>query len=253
MEGREILLHSAGAATGPGGGTLLIGGIHGDERATVMVLESFMELYLRTGKIAGRIAVIPLANPDSFEHYTRYNARGVDVNRNFETNWNMGSAEPSGPEPWSEPESRALRDLILQEQPARIVSLHWALAEIDADGAQSTELAWAMWDALSESERAPYRVRVWEHAPGRGFTTDVCPGSLGQWCGYHLHYRDGSVPAMITLELPYDPHLRRPEVLAEGHLDLLHRAWVADAPAYMAAVEGPVHKMLVAAASRRRT
>ena len=246
VEGRPIVLHSTQNTSRPGG-TLFVGGIHGDERATVLVLESFMEGWLRTGAVAENVLVLRVANPDGAEQNTRYNARGVDLNRNCETRWSLASEEPSGPEPWSEPESRALRDLILHERPSRIVCLHWALAEIDADGPQSTSLAFAMWQALNAEERAPYRIRVWDDAPRAGAAVDVCPGSFGQWCGLELRYPDGSAPAMITLELPYDPLLPRPEILPADHLKTLHAVWAVDAPSYMAAVEGPVHKMLAAA------
>ena len=249
VEGREIMLHSTGTSGERSGGTLLIAGIHGDEKGTVAVLESFFKTYVCCAQPAGTgpIHVIWLANPDGFVRNSRYNARGVDLNRNFETNWSSQSEEPSGSGPWSEPESRALRDLILEVQPARIVSLHWALAEIDADGLQSTRLARAMWDALTDAERAPYRMRVWEDAPASGFTKDICPGSLGQWCGYGMRLSDGSAPAMVTLELPYDPLLPRPEVLPRDHLAMLRAAWDADATRYLADLEGPVHRMLLAA------
>jgi hypothetical protein len=194
---------------------------------------------------------VPLANPDGCELQTRYNAAGVDLNRNCDFNWRSDSIEPPGPAPWSEPESRAMRDFILSWQPARIVSLHWALAELDADGAQSTQLAQAMWDALSAEERAPYRLRVTE--PGRGQlrlqqTYAACPGSLGQWCGYGLEYEDGTAPAMITLELPYNPAaLDRPNELPEDHVEEVREYWRRDAESYLRQTEPAVHKMLLAA------
>lgn len=231
--------------------TLLIGGIHGDEAATIDLLESFVQKYVVQGESAPPVVVIPLANPDSFAHNTRYNARGVDINRNFEFNWHIESEEPPGPRPWSEPETRALRDFILKLQPAHIVSLHWALAEIDADGPQSTALAWQMWNALDEIERRPYRMRVCELGHGLRrlqHTYEICPGSLGQWCGYGLRYANGACPAMITLELPYDPDAEsRPSPLPEGHLDRVRDRWPHDATGYLKSVESGVHKMLRAA------
>lgn len=244
VEGRDIFLHGTGAGAG---GILIIAGFHGDEPGTVLVTESFLNRYVANGTVSGKVLVIPLANPDGHLRSTRYNAHGVDLNRNFPTNWDAESEEPSGPGPLSEPESQALHQLILAEQPEKIVSLHWALAEIDADGPQSTGLATAMWDALTEEERLPYRRRVWEHAPGPGLTTDVCPGSLGQWCGYELHYPNGRKPAMITLELPYDPYLKRPEKLPADHLETLRQTWSQNAAGYLSAIEGPIHKMLLAA------
>ena len=228
--------------------TLLIGGIRGDEPATVFLLESFWRKY---GALLGLpVVVLPLANPDGFSRNTRYNANGVDLNRNFDFNWDTNSEEPSGPEPWSEPESRALRDFILRAKPARIVSLHWALAEIDSDGPQSTDLALSMWEVLDESERRPYRVRVFQPELEKDPDfCDICPGSLGQWCGYGLQGQYGSEPpSMITLELPYDPLApERPTPLPPGHLDHLKERWKKDPRGYLESVEMGVHRMLLAA------
>lgn len=252
LEGREQIIHAnfdlAAPAPSPGL-TLLIGGMHGDEVATVLLLEDFIERHLAA--IAEPVAVLPLCNPDGYERCSRYNARGVDLNRNCGFNWRADSVEPPGAAPWSEPESRALRDFILAWQPSKIVSLHWALAEIDADGHHSTELAQAMWKAMDEVERRPYRLRVTE--PGRGQRRlesiyTACPGSLGQWCGYALQYDDGRFPAMITLELPYDPAVAsRPDDLPADHLDLLRELWERGAETYLRSVEGAVFKMLLAA------
>ena len=233
------------------GTTLLIGGTHGDEPATVLLLESFLQSAAWAALAAAPVIVLPLANPDGYKRGTRYNARGVDLNRNCAFNWSAASEEPPGPAPWSEPESRALRDFILARRPAKIVSLHWALAELDADGPQSTALAQAMWTALGETARRPYRLRVAELGRGQRRlqrTYAICPGSLGQWCGYGLTYPDGSTPAMITLELPYDPHAaNRPETLPPEHLAHLRMLWQRDSAGYVRAVEPGVHAMLTAA------
>ena len=223
--------------------------MHGDERATILILLSFQDRLQRAGCVsesAPALGIIPLANPDGYLHNIRYNARGVDLNRNFETGWSTESEEPSGESPWSEPESRALRDFILCQRPERIVTLHWALAELDADGPQSTRLALTMWNALTEEEHAPYRLRVAESAEVFP-APDACPGSLGQWCGTGLRYPDGSAPAIVTLELPYDPVLPRPSALPGDHLARLHHMWKQDARGYLRAVEGTVHKLLRAA------
>ncbi len=252
MEGREqLVFQQIGSETSKRGGgrTLLIGGMHGDETATILLLDSFVKDHLP--RLSDSVMVLPLCNPDGRERRSRYNARGVDLNRNCGFNWSAESEEPSGPGPWSEPESVALRDLILEERPTKIISLHWALAEIDADGAQSTSLACAMWTALDEQEKRPYRLRVTELGRGQRRlqeTYAACPGSLGQWCGYGLEYPDGTAPAMITLELPYDAALpSRPEELPPDHLLTLRESWDQDSDNYLRAVEGPVFKMLTAA------
>lgn len=241
VEGRPIELWS-----GPAGskGTLIIGGVHGDERAPVDLVREFVP------PPGIPVALLPLANPDGFARASRYNAHGVDINRNAELDWRADSAEPSGNAPWSEPEARALRDCILGWRPARIISLHWALGEIDADGAQSTALAEAMWNALSEADRMPYRLRVTDAARLRQSMqqTDAdCPGSLGRWAGFGLVYPDGSRPAMITLELPYDASLPRVEPLPDDHVEVVQGHWARDRQGYLATVRDPVFRMLTAA------
>jgi hypothetical protein len=82
--------------------------------------------------------VAPQLNPDGCQLGTRANANGVDLNRNFHTpNWTADAQGPAGllpgsggREPFSEPETRALRDwlLALGEQvpagPIIVISYH---------------------------------------------------------------------------------------------------------------------------------
>ena len=254
VEGRDIPLHAnCDLGTNPplAGGTLLIGGTHGDEPATVRLLKDFLRHAMWPQLTDFPAMVLPVANPDGVERGTRYNARGVDLNRNCGFNWRAECGEPPGSAPWSEPESVALRDFILTQRPAKIVSLHWALAEIDADGVQSTGLAQAMWESMDAAARRPYRLRVTELGRGQRRLERVyaaCPGSLGQWCGYGLEYPDGSAPAMVTLELPYDPGAEaRPDELPAEHLATLRARWQRDAAGYLRAVEPGVHAMLATA------
>ena len=140
-----------------------------------------------------------------------------------------------------------MRDFIIKQRPAKIVSLHWALAEIDADGVHSTALAEAMWMALDAIDRRPYRLRV-SNPDDLQISPTSCPGSLGQWCGAGLDYGGGAAPAMITLELPYDPQVEsRPHQLPEDHLHHVRTRWENDADFYLRSVEGAVFKMLVTA------
>ena len=239
VEGRPLELWSDPA--GPNG-TLIVGGIHGDEPGSINLVREFVP------RGTHPVALLPLANPDGFVRASRYNARGVDINRNAGFNWRADSEEPSGDAPWSEPETRALQEFILNWRPAKIISLHWALGEIDADGVQSTTLAEAMWNALSEAERTPYRLRVTEAPPSQSQQIDAdCPGSLGRWAGYGLIYPDDSRPAMITLELPYDASVPRAEPLPTDHFDVVRAHWTRDPQSYLATVREPVFKMLNAA------
>jgi hypothetical protein len=252
VENRELIMQTTfdPERPAPAGLTLLIGGQHGDEPATVELLDRFCSSVLPLAR-QHPTAVLARANPDGLVRSSRYNARGVDLNRNSSCNWRSDSVEPSGSEPWSEPESRALRDFILHWRPRKIVSLHWALAEIDADGAQSTRLAESMWAALTPEQQAPYRLRLTGSDDGPHQleeTYAICPGSLGQWCGYALQYPDRTAPAMITLELPYDPDAaERPEELPSQHLAEVHRRWAEDPAGYLRSVAPGVQAMLLAA------
>lgn len=244
LEGRSIDAYANFPAMHPANGeeaTLLIGGTHGDERATVAILENFISSRLQAGLVAEPTVVIPLLNPDGYARAIRYNARGADINRNFPHNWSPESEEPSGTGPLSEPEARILHDYIVSFRPAKIVSLHWALAEIDPDGPHSIALARAMWESLLPEARAPYRLRV-----DGGFASAGTPGSLGQWCGHGLRYPGtGNRPMMVTLELPFHPYAHpRSESLPANHLDTVQALWERDASGYLEGVEPPVHRML---------
>jgi len=252
VQGRDIVTEANFDLMGPirpANITLIIGGLHGDEHATVALVATFREALVARGQIRTPLIMIPLANPDGFVANSRYNASHVDLNRNCETDWQANSQEPSGPKPWSEPESRAIRDLILAFEPAKIVSLHWALAEIDADGPQSAGIARRMWNAMTPEERAPYRVRTSTRDAARNSDPEgFCPGSFGQWCGYTVQFAGGLRPAMVTLELPYDPAApSRPHPLPVNHLADLHVRWAENPTAYLAAVQPAVHRMLTAA------
>jgi hypothetical protein len=143
-----------------------------------------------------------------------------------------------------------LRDFIEAWRPAKIISLHWALAEIDADGVHSTALAETMWHAMTAAQRRTYRLRVTELGRGQrrlAQTYVECPGSFGQWCGYALEYPDGTTPAMITLELPPEPEAVREEELPEDHLATLHARWEHDSKGYLRTAGPAVFAMLDAA------
>lgn len=222
--------------------TLIIGGMHGNERAPVPMLENFITRYLASGKIVEPVCVLPLLNPDGYYANSRTNARGVDLNRNFPCHWSRESIDPSGEAPLSEPESIALYDFILTVKPMKVINLHWSLSEIDADGSQSINLAVKMWHALSEVEKRHYRLK---HRIARTGKEVECPGSLGQWCGYNLQYSNNQTPAMITLELPYTTDSTRVlHPLPVDSFATVCRLWEEHASEYLQRIEPGVHTML---------
>ncbi|HEY4011901.1 MAG TPA: M14 family metallopeptidase [Polyangiaceae bacterium] len=149
VEGRPIRRYDFGPAQGVP--VLLTGLVHGVELVgSVALLESLRAIVARQahgGLREVRLVVVPVVNPDALHAnsariasgrraYQRCNARGVDLNRNFpwlrkRIPWNpLGGSRwhraPHyvGPHPFSEPETRALRDLVDEVRPRVSVGFH---------------------------------------------------------------------------------------------------------------------------------
>ena len=135
VKGRSIIAYSFGS----GAKTILYtGNIHGNELGTRSLMNSWInELDANAQNIpAGvRIVVVPSANPDGAAANSRYNANGVDLNRNYNTSdWQKdvqtvnGDPLPNGggSSPGSEPETKALAAYTSELQPALTMSYHSA-------------------------------------------------------------------------------------------------------------------------------
>ncbi|MCK5115174.1 MAG: carboxypeptidase regulatory-like domain-containing protein [Candidatus Aegiribacteria sp.] len=99
------------------------GGIHGDEKTGVMTTLNYLEVLTdnyATSPMCQYIVensetwIIPILNPDGYEYNNRYNANGIDLNRNLSY---MGPGSGGGSTAFSEPETQALRDLTMQDWP----------------------------------------------------------------------------------------------------------------------------------------
>jgi protein MpaA len=114
---------------------LVIGCIHGDERAGVAISR---QLESSAPPSHALLWVINDLNPDGAATNTRQNARGVDLNRNFPWHWRRlgrpGDWQYSGPRPASEPETRMARALILQARPYITIWFHQPLGLVDESG-----------------------------------------------------------------------------------------------------------------------
>jgi predicted deacylase len=110
----------------------LVGDTHGGPEANTYQLASQLADYFRAHPEEVppevRLYIIPTLNPDGLAGGTRFNAAGIDLNRNMNTNhdacpendWNphvQGArgieSDTGGPYPDSEPESRLIRDFLL--------------------------------------------------------------------------------------------------------------------------------------------
>ena len=111
--------------------------IHAREYVTAyLAIEQIKEFVLKG--TCGRVFFVPLVNPDgvkiAIEENPLYkaNARGVDLNINFDARWGTGDSNVRvkgaqnyiGEYAFSEPESIALRDFTLKVKPDFTVSYH---------------------------------------------------------------------------------------------------------------------------------
>ncbi len=107
----------------------IVAGTHGDEAAAVSLALALGEALLAEdpgfeGLLDHQaVLLLPLLNPDGHDTATRFNASNVDLNRNFSHLWSPSEYAP-GPEPFSEPETRAVRTLSLHLGAPLGLSLH---------------------------------------------------------------------------------------------------------------------------------
>lgn len=164
--------------------------IHGDETTSGVVARAWME---RLSKIDPRNTwrVIPIANPDGTEKKTRYNANGVDLNRNFPTaDWenqalaywkkkmHSDKRRYPGPTANSEVETRCLMKQFDEFKPDFIISIHTPLGVLDLDGPKI-------------KTPPAFRPLPWT-------SLGNFPGSLGRYM-----WKDRNVP-VLTIELKHD-------------------------------------------------
>ncbi|NLK42418.1 MAG: murein peptide amidase A [Planctomycetes bacterium] len=126
----DIYIAGSGSET-----ILILSTIHGNEQAGVALSRKLMDRLRQRQELLEkyRLLIIPVANPDGVAQNSRYNANGIDLNRNFPAA-NRQNSETFGHFPLSEPETRVLYNLINDYRPVRIISIHQPLKCIDYDG-----------------------------------------------------------------------------------------------------------------------
>lgn len=126
VRGRALVAYERGDPAAPV--TLVVGVIHGTEPAGLAIVSRLRRMPLPAGV---HLWLVPTVNPDGLATGTRQNAHGVDLNRNWPTAW-VHNGRPwdgyySGPRPFSEPESRAMRTFVLRVRPALTIWYHQPL------------------------------------------------------------------------------------------------------------------------------
>ncbi|MEX2340823.1 MAG: M14 family metallopeptidase, partial [Candidatus Paceibacterota bacterium] len=148
VDGREIIAHRYGTGEKH---LVFVGGIHGGYSwNTVLVAYELMD-YLENNRAEipenVRVTVIPVLNPDALQIVvnadgrfkpqdvsvsaantieSRLNANGVDLNRNFDCDWQETGTWQSrdvsgGDRPFSEPESEAFRNFVNSNEPSAVL------------------------------------------------------------------------------------------------------------------------------------
>jgi predicted deacylase len=181
-EGRALTAYTLGTGTRS---LALIGGIHGGwEQNTVALLEQMIAHFTADPAAVPAntaLIIVPAANPDGLTRghteQGRFNARGVDLNRNWSCGWSAAAywrdqAVNPGSEPLSEPETQALAAYLLQAQPAALLSFHSAANGVYAGDCSGDGLSAGLARAFGEAAPYPYQA---------AFTAYPVTGTLAEW------------------------------------------------------------------------
>src|SRR3954469_2197209 len=184
VQGRPINVVRIGDPAAPRK-VLVVGMIHGDEPEGRKVVDLLKTAAPPPG---AEMLLVRDLNPDGLRRHTRQNAHGVDLNRNSSQGRRFlggpGTRFYAGPRPFSEPETRAIRALILSVRPAVTVWYHQPFGLVDRPETGG--------DAISPAS-----------ARGRGLRAAppaARPGSMSRW--ENVRVRPGS---SIVVELPGGP------------------------------------------------
>jgi len=185
VQGRSIYAYYFGSGANK---IVFFGAIHGSEANTRTLMNRWAtELENNSDRIPAdkTIIVIPTVNPDGIANRSRFNANGVDLNRNFDTpNWVTGTylqtdfyPTGGGSTPFSEPESQDIRDLMYRENPYLTLTYHAAAGYVIP-----TNSSYAIGKGLAYSQLSGYSY-VNPDAVG-AFTYDIT-GTFEEWAEGH--------------------------------------------------------------------
>ena len=211
--GQPLVINHLGDGASP---VLILGGQHGGpEENTVRLVVQLLDYFGRNPDTIPanlRLDVLSVANPDGRAHGSRQFLSGVDPNRNWggrdwaSDGWDSNAVFRrglGGPEPFSEPETQALRDYVALSRPVLVVNYHSRGGFIfGGNGPQGGSIA----DAYSEAS-GYFRPR-----PGGGGGSVAAPsvlgyratGSMNAWLG-----DEGYRGMLIELATSFDAEFSR--------------------------------------------
>jgi murein tripeptide amidase MpaA len=180
---------------------VVIGQMHGNETAGRSIAREMLH-----GSLPGHLDlwVIISVNPDGYAADRRQNAHGVDLNRNFPTNWRLSpkGINYSGPHKASEPETKIVMAFLDKIDPHSLVSIHQPLDGIDAYHAKRKGFG----QALSKATGLGVKVFACHSS---------CYGTMTQW------FNANHAGAAITMELPAHPTASQLRHITAGTLRVL--------------------------------
>ncbi len=170
---------------------LIVGSIQGDQpntRDLVNALVGHFERNLQQVPTGVDFYLLPSLNPDGIASNSRYNAHGVDINRNWDaSDWRSDAAVPDypngkpgagGSSSASEPETRALRDYMLQLRSRvsglRVVVIHSSVRRSEGEVYAGGDIAQNL--ARSYASAASYNLQT------SGWDAYTTTGELITWC-----------------------------------------------------------------------
>jgi protein MpaA len=203
VQGRPINVVRIGDPAAPRK-VLVVGCIHGDEPEGRKVVDL---LRTATPPPGVELLLVRDLNPDGLQRHTRQNAHGVDLNRNSAQGRRFlggpGTRFYAGLRAFSEPETRAIRTLILRVRPAVTVWYHQPFGLVDRPetGGDAISRAYARVSGLRFSPLTPR------------------PGSMSRW--ENVRVRPGSslvveLPGGVLLAAPARRHAAAVLALASG-------------------------------------
>ena len=207
VRGTEI----AGITVGRGPRALaLVGTLHAGESGPELIVPALERLADEQPELlaAARVAVLPSVNLDERESlvdgvpwYLRTNANGVDLNRNFDADWDEvdlmygamtddpTSVTYRGARPASEPETQAVVHFVDEVQPEAVFSYHW-LASLTWIGAMPAAAGLADPAYMERCLRVltPYARGFLRDPTAKAVVSTIgaCSGSLPAWA-YRRH------------------------------------------------------------------
>ncbi|MBP6872365.1 MAG: T9SS type A sorting domain-containing protein [Bacteroidales bacterium] len=201
-------------------------GIHGDEiggpenlvRFAIFLCENHTVDPYITGLINTReIWLYIMVNPDGRVNMTRYNDAGVDLNRDYGYMWNGAGSSPAA---YSQPETRAIRNCLLDHQFVLSSSYHsgteflaytWSYRPDTCPDRPQIEYLADLYSTTSGYDLLEYGQGYTGMYPINGSSKDAAYGSLGS-VGWTMEISYAKQPPASQIQYFYD--INEPAMLA---------------------------------------